>query len=429
MNIPEFAVKRPITTLMIILSVLVIGWISLYRIPLLYIPEITGHSLRVNVPYKSSSPQEVEDLITLQVEEALGTVKHVETIESTSTDINSEVSLEFKMGTDMDIATLEVRDKIEQIRNDLPDEVDNIRIFRFKSGDLPVVEFSVSIHGELSELYDIVEDIIKPKVQRINGVASVDVRGIEKRQLLVELDLDRLKSHNIDTFLLRRYLKTNNINVSAGDLIEGSAKYIVRVIGEFQNVNEVASLPVNRKGIKLSDVADVRYDYSEKNSYQRLNGRNAVKVRVMKSSDANMVAVAREIIKTVNGIKADPRMNRLEIHVYRDRSQAILERLRNLRNAGLLGGVLVVIILFFFLHNVRSALIITAAIPISVLSTFGLMFLMRKFAGSEVTLNVISLTGLMLAIGMMVDPAVVVLENNVRHRQENKLGVREAAVL
>ena len=429
MNIPEFAVKRPITTLMIILSVLVIGWISLYRIPLLYIPEITGHSLRVNVPYKSSSPQEVEDLITLRVEDALGTVKHVETIESISTDVSSEVSLEFKMGTDMDIATLEVRDKIEQIRNDLPEEVDNIRIFRFKSGDLPVVEFSVSIQGEISELFDVVEDVIKPKIQRINGVASVDIRGIEKKQLLVELDLGRLKSHNIDTFSLRRYLRTNNVNVSAGELIEGETKYIVRVIGEFQNVNEVASLPVNRKGIKLSDVADIRYDYSDKESYQRLNGRNAVKVRVMKSSDANMVAVAREIIKTVDGIKADQRMKRLEIYVYRDRSEAILERLKNLRNAGLLGGVLVVIILFFFLRNVRSALIITAAIPISVLCTFGLMFLMRRFAGSDVTLNVISLTGLMLAVGMMVDPAVVVLENIFRHKQEKNLGLREAAIL
>ncbi|MCP4413165.1 MAG: efflux RND transporter permease subunit, partial [Gammaproteobacteria bacterium] len=225
------------------------------------------------------------------------------------------------------------------------------------------------------------------------------------------------------------YLRTNNINVSAGDLIEGSTKYIVRIIGEIQNVNEVASLPVNRKGIKLSDVADIRYDYSDKDSYQRLNGRNAVKVRVMKSSDANMVAVAREIIDTVNGIKSDPRMNRLEIHVYRDRSQAILDRLKSLRNAGLLGGVLVVIILFFFLRNVRSALIITAAIPISVLCTFCLMFLMRRFAGSEVTLNIISLTGLMLAIGMMVDPAVVVLENIFRHKQEKNLGLKEAAIL
>jgi HAE1 family hydrophobic/amphiphilic exporter-1 len=291
------------------------------------------------------------------------------------------------------------------------------------------VEFSVSIQGEVSELLDIVEDVIKPKIQRINGVASVDVRGIEKKQLLVELDLGRLKSHNIDTFSLRRYLRTNNINVPAGNLIEGSTKYIVRVIGEFQNVNEVASLPVNRQGIKLSDVADIRYDYPDKESYQRLNGRNAVKVRVMKSSDANMVAVAREIIDTVNGIKADPKMKRLEIYVYRDRSEAILERLKSLRNAGLLGGVLVVAILFFFLHNVRSALIITAAIPISVLCTFGLMFLMRKFAGSEVTLNLISLTGLMLAIGMMVDPAVVVLENIFRHKQEKKLGLREAAIL
>lgn len=428
MNIPEFAVKRPITTLMVILSTLVIGWISLYRIPLLYIPEITGHSLRVHVPYKSSSPQEIEDLITLHVEDALGTVKHVETIESTSTDVSSDVSLEFKMGTDMDIAILEVRDKIEQIRNKLPEEVENIRIFRFQSGDLPVVEFSVSIQGEISELFDIVEDVIKRKIQRINGVANVNVVGIEQKQLFVELDLERLKSHNVDTFALRRYLRTNNINVSAGDIIEGSTKYIVRAIGEFQNVNEVAALPVNKKGIRLSDVADIRYDFPVKDNYQRLNGRNAVKVRVMKSSDANMVAVAGEIVSTIEVIKADHRMKGLEIYVYRDRSQAILERLKNLRNAGLLGGALVIFVLFFFLRNVRSALIITAAIPISVLCTFGLMFLLRKFAGSQVTLNIISLTGLMLAIGMLVDPAIVVLENIFRHKQEKNLGLREAAI-
>ena len=428
MNIPGFAVKRPITTLMIILSTLVIGWISLYRIPLLYIPEITGHSLRVNIPYKSSSPQEVEDLITLQVEEALGTVKHVETIESTSTDLSSEVSLKFKMDANMDLATLAVRDKIEQIRNKLPEEVENIRIFRFQTGDLPVVEFSVSILGEISELFDIVENVIKPKIQRINGVANVDVRGIEQKKLFVDLDLKRLKSHNIDTFALRRYLKTNNINVSAGGIIEGATKYVVRSIGGVRNVNETAALPVNEKGIRLSDVADVRYDFPVKESYQRLNGRNAVKLRVMKSSDANMVAVAGEVVSAINEIKTDPRMKGLEIYVYRDRSQAILERIKNLRNAGLIGGVLVIFILFFFLRNVRSALIITAAIPISVLCTFGLMFLLRKFAGSEITLNIISLTGLLLAIGMLVDPAVVVIENIFRHKQEKNTGLREAAI-
>ncbi len=428
MNISTFAVKRPITTLMIILSVIVIGWISLYRIPLLYLPEISGHFLNVHIPYKSSSPQEVEDLITLHVEDAVGTIKHVETIESSSKDVSSDVALEFKIGTDMDIAALELRDKIEQIRHKLPEDVGNIRIFRFRSGDLPVVEFSVSIRGKISELYDIVENVLKPKIQRINGVANIDVRGIKKKQLFVELDLDKLKSHNIDSFDLRRHLKTTNINVSAGNIIEGSTKYIIRTIGEFQDVNEIANLPVNKKGIRLSDVADVRYDFPTKRTYQRLNGKNAVKVKVMKSSDANMVTVAREVVNTINKIKTDPKLKKLQIYVYRDRSQPILERLSHLRNAGLFGGVLVIFTLFFFLRNIRSAMIITAAIPISVLSTFGLMFLMRRFFGSEVTLNIISLSGLMLAIGMLVDPAVVVLENIFRHKQEKKLGSKEAAI-
>ncbi len=428
MSISTFAVRRPITTLMVIISIVVIGVISLYRIPLLYLPEISGNSLRVNVPYKSSSPQEVEDLITLHIEDVLGTVKHVDIIESTSTDISSDVTLEFDLGTDMDIAALEVRDKIEQVRHKLPEDIEDIRIFRWQSGDMPVVNFSVSIRGEISELYDIVEDVLKPKIQRINGVANVNVRGIEQKQLFVELDLERLKSHNIDIFGLRQHLRLSNINVSAGDITEGPTKYIIRTIGEFQDVDEVANLPVNEKGIRLSDVADVRFDFPTKKSYQRLHGRNAVKVRVMKSSDANMVAVGREVISTLNEIKADPKMDKLEIHVYRDRSQPILERLKNLRNAGFLGGALVIFILFFFLRNVRSAMIITAAIPISVLCTFGLMFLLRRFAGSEITLNVISLTGLMLAIGMLVDPAIVVLENIFRHKQEGNLGAKEAAI-
>ena len=428
MNISTFAVKRPITTLMIILSVVVIGAISLYKIPLLYLPEITGHSLRVSIPYKSSSPQEVEDLITLHVEDALGTVKHVETIESTSTESGAEVFLEFKMGTDMDIATLEVRDKVEQIRHKLPDDVEDISIFKFKSGDLPVVEFSVSLRGETGELYDIVENVLKPKIQRINGVANVNVLGIEQKQLLVELDLEKLKTHNIDTFGLRKHLKTNNVNVSAGDIIEGQKKYIIRTIGEFQNVDEIADLPISKKGIRLSDVADVRYDYPTKKNYQRLNGRNAATITVMKSSDANMVAVAREVVDAINEIKADPKMKELEIYVYRDRAQPILERLKNLGNAGLFGGALVIFTLFFFLRNVRSSMIITAAIPISVLCTFSLMFLLRKFAGSEVSLNIISLSGLMLAIGMLVDPAVVVLENIFRHKQEKNLESKEAAI-
>ena len=428
MNISSFAVKRPITTLMIILSTIVIGCISLFKIPLLYLPDITGNSLRVYIPYKSSSPNEVEDLVTLHVEDALGTVKHVETIESTSTDVSSEVTLDFKMGTDMDIATLEVRDKVEQIRHKLPEDVENIRIYRFKSDDLPVVEFSVSIRGEISELFDKVEDVIKPGIQRINGVASVDVLGIKKKQLFVELDFERLKSHNLDTYALRRYLIANNINLSAGNIVEGSVKYLVRTIGEFRDVNEIANLSLNEKGIKLSDVADIRYDYPEIKSYQRLNRRNAIKIQVMKSSDSNMVSVAREVVNTINNIKESPKMRDLDVFVYRDRSQPILDRLKDLRNTGFLGGALVILILFFFLRDIRSSIIITAAIPISVLGTFCLMFMLRKFTGSNVSLNIISLSGLLLSIGMLVDPAVVVLENIFRHKEEKDLGADEAAI-
>ncbi len=428
MNIPEFAVKRPVTILMIIISIIVIGTISLYRIPLLYLPEISGNSLNVRVPYKSSSPEEVESLITLHIEDALGTVKHVEKLESVSKEDGSWITLKFKIDTNIDIAALEVRDKIEQVRNKLPKDVGNIRIRRWSTSDLPVIQFRVYTLGNISKLYTIVENIIKPRIQRINGVANVDIHGIRNKRLYIDLDLERLKSHNIDTFALRRHLRINNINVSAGNIIDGSTKYIVRVIGEFQNVSEIANLPISRKGIKLSDVADVRLDYPTKTSYQRLNGKDTVNVMVMKSSDANMVTVARDVLNTINKIKADPKMKDLNIHVYRDRSQPILDRLKNLRNSGFLGGTFVILILFFFLRNIRSAMIITAAIPISVLCTFFLMFLLRKLAGSNITINIISISGMLLAIGMLVDPAIVVLENIFRNKQERNFGLKQAAI-
>ena len=292
----------------------------------------------------------------------------------------------------------------------------------------PLYNFQVSTRGEISKLYTIVEDVIKPRVQRINGVANVEVSGIKQKSLFVDLDLGRLQSHKIDIFELRRELRINNINVSAGNIIDSSTNYLVRTIGEFQDVEEIANLPISRKGLKLSDVADVRYDFSEKTDYRRLNGKDTINVKVRKSSDANMVAVAREIINTINSMKADPKMKDVEIYVYRDRSQPILERLRNLKNTGLIGGVLVIIILFFFLRNIRSAMIITTAIPISVLCTFCLMFLLRRVAGSEITLNVISLSGMMLAIGMLVDPAIVVLENIFRHKEINNLEPGAASI-
>jgi HAE1 family hydrophobic/amphiphilic exporter-1 len=358
----------------------------------------------------------------------LGTVKHVETLESSSLEDGSWVTLEFKRGTNIDIAALEVKDKIEQVRNKLPEDVENIRIHRWSTGDLAVIQFRVSTHGDISKLYTIVENIIRPRIQRINGVANVDVLGIKKKELFIDLDLDRLKSHNIDTFALRRQLKINNINLSAGNLVDGSTKYIVRVIGEFKDVSEIANLPISKMGIKLSDVANVRLDFPTITSYERLNGKDTVNVKVMKTSDANMVTVARDVLNTINKFKSDAKLKDLNIHVYRDRSQPILARLKNLRNSGFLGGTLVICILFFFLRNIRSSLIITAAIPISVLCTFFIMFLLRRLTGSNITINIISISGMLLAIGMLVDPAIVVIENIFRNQQERNLSLKQAAI-
>jgi len=428
MKLSEFTVKKPITTLMLVMSIVVLGWISVFNVPLEYLPEFSSRHLRINVPYPSSSPGEIEKLITLPIEDVMSTTKHIDMIRSNSSSSWASITLRFRDGTDMDLAATEVRDKIDRVKKDLPDDVERIYIYRFQSTDLPALEATISYEGDRDALQRVVEQVIQRRLQRIDGVADVDVRGLTERALIVDLDKERMEAHGVDTYELRRTLRNNNLNLSAGYITDGGRRYIVRAVGEFQTVDEVASLPLKGARIRLRDVAEVRYDFPERTRYQLLDGREAVGIAVYKSSNANLVAVAKRAKEEIERIRKDPRYPGLNIRVIRDRSEEVLKNLFNLRNAGLLGGLLVIFILYFFLRSVRTTLIIALAIPISVLGTFCLMYLDIRLMKSTITLNIVSMSGLMVSLGMLVDPAVVVLENIFRLRHDEGLGAREAAI-
>lgn len=479
MKIASFAINRPITTMMIIISVIVIGAISIKRIPLLYLPELSGSSLWIDIPYKSSSPEEVEKLITLPVEEAMAAIEHLDSISSTSAANSASISLEFKIGTDMNLAAMQVRDRLDEIKDSLPEDIDRIKIHRFKTGDLPVLEFQIAGNMDIERLYDITEDVLKRRLQTIEGVAAVETRGIEGKQLFIELNQERLKSHHIDPYSLRNLIIANNTDLSAGTIIDGGREHAVRLVGAFQNVRDIMNLPVpisnseiqdsgptsslsqtqstnpqspisnpkiakpstremqpmerdqqspSPRIISLSDLADIRYDPPKKERYRRLDGKDAVTVRVIKTSSANTITVVKQVKEAIEEIKADPRLKGLDIYIYRDRAEPVITSLIKLRNAGILGGCLVIFILFFFLRNAKSTSIVVVAIPISILCAFAIMFLLRRLFGSEITINIISLSGMMLAVGMLVDPAIVVLENIFRHKEQKGLDARTASV-
>ncbi len=430
MNLSRFSVHRPVAVLMATLSILVLGFLSLQRLPLKQMPEISFAMLSVNVDYPSSSPEEVEQNITRPLEEVLSTLDNLESINSTSSGSRSTLRLEFAQGTDMDLMSLDIRDRIDQVRNTLPTDVERVAIRRWHADDQPVLRFSVSWSGDSEELYQVVEETLRRRLEPIEGVANVEVRGMDTKQIIIDLDQGLLQAYGIDIFNLNQALRSNNLNVAGGYVMDGGKKYSLRTVGEFSDIDEIASLPLRGGRFSLADVAQVRYDYPEKTSFSRLNGINAVNIDVYKSSTANVVNVAGRLKAELEEIQALPQFEgKLSTRIFRDQSEAIVKSLDDLKAAGIYGGLLAMVVLFLFLRKLRSTLIISIAIPVSIVFTFAFMYLLRVFAGSDISLNVVSLMGLMVAIGMLVDSSVVVLENIFRYKQDKGLEAREAAIL
>lgn len=430
MNISEFSVKKPITMLMIILSIIVLGFMGLQRLPLTFYPDISSSTLRISVPYTSSSPQEVERLIARPIEEVMGTVPHLEQLSSTSTANNASIAVSFLQGTDMGLASVAVRDRLDRVRPHLPEDVERIFIWRWQSTDRPVLEFSMAWEKPKDELYDLINKIVVPKIQRIDGVASIEIEGMSERQVLIELDLERMRAHQLDFYNLSQSLRSNNVNMAGGTVIDADRKYTVRIIGEFEALEEIANVPIENTSLVLQDVADVKFAYPEQKRFQRLNRNTSVVLEVYKTSSGNVVDVANSVKTLLEEMRQSPEFAGMDLQIFRDQSKDIVESLKKLAFAGIFGGLLATLVLFLFLRKVRSTIIIGMAIPISIIATFLLMYVLRLAPfNSTITINLVSLSGLMFAVGMLVDPAVVVLENIFRHKQEEGLKARMAAII
>ena len=408
---------------MVICIVLVLGAFSFANLPVDLLPEMNFPMMAVFTAYEGAAPEEVEAMVTRPLEEVLATVPGIERITSTSGQGSATVMLEFSWGADLDLLALDVREKIDQAKGMLPDEVQTPTVFKFDPSMMPVLWLSVA--GDVSpvELKRLADELVKPRLERIEGVASAAVTGGVEREIRVLADPSLLAHHGLTLEQLGQLLRMENLNVSAGRLAEGERELQVRSLGEFRGPAELENLVLRTTPagtLYLRDVAEVRDGFTEEVQLSRLNGKPGISVALYKQSGANTVRVSAAVNEALQQLAADLPPG-TSIGVIFDQAEFVNRSVGNMLNMGLSGAALALLVLFLFLRNLRSTLVIGLAMPVSIVATFVLMF----FNG--LTLNLITLGGLALGIGMMVDNAIVILENIFRFRQQGLPG-REAAI-
>jgi len=349
----RFAVERRVTMAMAVLGVLVLGWLSLDRLPLEFLPTFSSSFISVDAPYPSSSPAETERLIVRPLEDSLSTINGIESLTAVSTASSGNVSIRFVDGTDMDLAAVDVRDRVDRVRHRLPDDLEQIRIRRFQSSNRPVLRFHVSADWPRESLYRFTEDVIVRRLQRLEGVADVQVSGDETSEIQVNLIPDRMASLGIDVRNVASVIRSNHQSVSAGTVRVGSQSFLFRVEGKLASLDEIQALPLGG-GLRLGDVAEVVMDYPEQEEWDFLNGQEALSVYLYKASTANLLAMIDGAKAEITAIQELPEADGLQINIYRDDSEDVRNGLKELRNTGLLGGTLAILFMYLFLRRLRS---------------------------------------------------------------------------
>lgn len=410
--LPRWAHRRPITALMTCASMIVIGLFALYQLPIEFLPDSASPWMWLNVPYSNSTPEEVDKSIAKPLEEQLKLMRSIKRIIIRSSTSGCRVNIQFENGTDMDNAYLEARDAIDRARVDFPDDIGHIGLFRHKSDDIPVLWVGLALPTHTSEeLYRLVNDRIKPTVERVPGVASVEVHGLMGENLYIDLDLDRLQSHGIDIYELFRDLSLANEDPSVGSLNDGGTQVLVRTLFRLKSVDEYRSLPVASGTLTLKDIASIAQRLPETDYISRINGQTGFSISVNKESTANTVEVAHNARAALEALTTQPELEGLNLTPFFDQSLMITSSLESLFTTGLWGAFFALIILYLFIRNLTTTFIVIVSVPLSILTAVATLY----FGGF--TLNMATMMGLMLAVGMLVDNAIVSTENIFRYRQ------------
>lgn len=427
-GLAEFALKRPVTICMFFASMLLLGIIASRLLPLERFPGIDIPEIYINVPYRDASPAEVEKMITRPVEEVLATMSGIQELRSYSSENGADISIEFKWDENINAKSIEAREKIDSIRSELPSDVQRVLVYQFNTNDLPIFQLRVSSERDLSNAYDLLERNLKQPIERVEGVSRVELYGVMKKEIAIRVDQERMAALRIDTMQLISALQAANFSMSAGHIFEGQEKITVTPQGEYRSMQEIKDLYIAR-GIQLDDIADVGYETPRRSEGRHLDQTYAVGFNVFRESGSNLVDVSQRVWKVIDAANENPAFNGINLLVFDDEGDAVTTSLGDLLDAGLLGALLSIMVLYAFLRRFTSTLIVVLSVPLSICITLGVMY----FLGYS--LNILSLMGLMLAVGMLVDNAVVVTESIEQEKakikdmtQATKIGVAKVSL-
>ncbi len=408
-SLARFAMRKPVTICMTFLSLLLFGMVAGRLLPLEKFPGIDIPEMMIQIPYPDSTPAETERMITRPVEEAVATMSGIKRMFANSFEDRAEIYIQFAWDENIKAKSIEAREKIDAIRHLLPDDVERIMVFKFNTNDMPIFQLRVSSERDLSNAYDLLDRNLKRPIERVQGVSKVELYGVLKKHIVIRLSPERIAALNIDVNRLSETLQNANFSTNAGHYYDLGQKISLIPQGDFRSLDDIRQLNI-RPGIVLGDIAEIGFETPERNEGRHLDRTYAVGFNIYRESGSNLVDVSERVMKVIDAAKTDPAFNGISLFVMDDLATSVTESLSDLVAAGLLGAALSIAVLFLFLRQLTITLVVVLSVPFSICITLGMMYLFGY------SLNILSLMGLMLAVGMLVDNAVVVTESIFQER-------------
>jgi len=422
MKIAKLTINRPVTTFMFFLAVILLGFVSLGELSVDLLPDISYPKLSVSARYPGVAPEEVETLLTQRLESAVMRIPGLRRVETVSEEGGVYMTLEFSWGTDMDFAMLHTREKLDSVQ--LPEDVEDPTIIPLDPQSKPIMVLSVSGDRSLLELKEFSEELIKPRLEQIEGIGSAEIAGGVEREIQIEINPDLMALYGLDIQTVSSRISQFNTNLQGGTIRKGRFKYALRIIGEFEEIDEIGEVSLKttkEKGVvRVKDIAQIKDSIKEREGITRLNSKESIGILVRKEAGANTVEITQSAREVIEEIKR--RNEQIDIMVVTEQARYIENAISSVLNAIIYGAVLAFLVLIVFLQDVKTPLIIASVIPIAIIATFNLLFFM------DITLNIMSLGGLALGVGMLVDNSIVVSESIYRHKNLGK-SLSEAAYI
>ena len=423
MKLAEISIKRP-SLVIVLFTILTLGGIFSYKqLGYELIPKFETNVITVSTVYPGASPSEIENTVTKKIEDAISSLENIKKIDSKSYESLSIVSITLTSNANVDISMNDAQRKINAILNDLPNDAKAPSLNKFSLSDLPII--TLGANGKMDEagFYDLIDKKIAPVLSRVQGVAQVNIIGGQEREIQVNLDATKMQGYGLSIPQVQQVILSSNLDFPTGNIQTREQKILIRLAGKYKNVEELRNLVVSSQNgiqVRLKDIADVQDAQKITEKIARINQKSAIILQIVKQSDANAVAVSELIVKTVSKLESDYKNIDLKLETAKDSTVFTLEAADSVIHDLLIAVFLVALVMLFFLHSIRNSLIVMVSIPASLIATFiGIYFL-------GYTLNLMSLLGLSLVVGILVDDAIVVLENIYRHMEMGKNRVRAA---